>query len=368
MARKRVVRAVEQEDDRRVEALPLFPDVEGVDHLVVYRLEPQEDEGHIGQAEPTITEEGLKAKYGGGKYRLTPRDAGSQYVNGKGVRTVKLGGEPVWSNDIARRKYMKAHGMEDPRPAPPAGERQPSMMEMMLFMEKSSERVRLEAREQAALREREAGAAHERQLALVKADAERREKELQLQREQMATQLAAERQRDQQFMQTMISIVKGEARAAASGGDTLEQAGKLVSLMRELGGGGEGGAEDPMANLTRNLPAIMQQLRLMSPGAAPAAGAKRPAGPEPLTIEGPLGAEANKVFGEIAKRGGDPSAVFAQVLQELRRRLAAAPAPAATNGKAQTKGAGTAPAPPSATRPRKTARPKTTARPKAATR
>jgi len=364
---------VERDEEPRAGALPLFPDVEGVDHLIVYRLEPQEDEGYLGQAEPTITEDGFRAKYGGGKFKITPRDGSSQYITGKGTRTFVIAGEPKWSNDIARRKYMKANGVEDTRAAAPAGERPPSIMEMMMFLQKQSESARLEMQAAAAVREREAElsrqqrereaeAAHKRQLELVQLQVQVQTDSLKAEQQRLREERKEQQERDREWMAAMAAH-----KGTQGGGDTLGQAAKLLELMQSLGGGG-GGEEDPMANLTRNLPAIMQQLRLMSPGAAPAAGAKRPAGPEPLTIEGPLGAEANKVFGEIAKRGGDPSAVFAQVLQHLSRKLAAAPAPAATNGKAQPKGAATAPAPPAATPPRKTARPKTTARPKAATR
>jgi len=360
-----------RQEERQAEDLaagaPLFKQgVPEFDHVAVQRVAPHEDAGYLGRMDKTITEDDVRGQYGGGKYKLTPRDSGGQYINGLGTTTIEISGDPVFKSEAARKLYNRNRGIEEPKAGPaaaaaPAG---PSLIELMMFMEKGSERARLEAREQAAQREREAAAAHERQLALVKADGERREKELQAERERLAAQLAADRQRDQQFMQTMISIVKGEARAAAGSGDTLEQAAKLIGIVKELGGGGEGGDEDPMSHLTRNLPAIMQQLRLMSPGAAPAAGPKKAGGAEPLTIEGPLGAEASKVFKEIADRGGDPSLVFAQVLQGLRKKLAAAPA--TTNGKEQPNGEA-APAAPAAA-PRKTARPKTTGRPKAATR
>lgn len=375
MPRRKHQQQPQTEEQDLAAGAPLFEGGAEFDHIAVTRVLPQEDAGYIGTIPKDSTLEDLRSAYGGGKFSLVPRDASSHYIKGLGSRTETIAGTPVFSNEIARKRWLKGQGVEEQKPAAapaaPAAPAGPSVLELIMLMDKSSERARLEAREQADQRARDQAAAHERQLALLKADADRREKDLAAERDRMNAQLAADRQRDQQFMQTMISIVKGEARAASV--DPLDQAGKLVELIQQLGGGGgEEKDEDPVNHLARNIGPILQQLRLMGGGGGGSGQAGAPAaargkgGKEPLTIEGPLGERAKALFGELARRGHDPARVFEAMLAQVGRKLKAAPKKRARNGDP----AAAAP-PPAAAKPaakKKTARPKATAAAARATR
>jgi hypothetical protein len=356
------------------EPMPLFGDMEGVDHLLVYRMEPTEDEGSLGSCEPTITEAGLKEKYGGGKYKITPRDATSRFIPGQGGRTLKIAGDPKFSNDVSRRKWLKNNGIEEGRAAAGGGgDRPPSMMEMMMFMQRQSELTRAEMTAAAAerqreaeanrqQREREAEAHHNRQLELVKLQVQQQEAMLKAERERIREEQKDARERDREFLQA-LTHAKGGAEGGGLKG-TLE----LLSAAKELFGGGDG-ESDPLASLAQNAPALMEQVTRMVGGkqqaAAPATPRARNGQAEPFVVEGALGQKASAFFTELARRKIDPAAFLNAMIDQQAKRIAAAEgagAPAAGNGKAPA--AAPAPAPPPApAASAKSASPKATPRP-----
>ncbi len=352
----------QQADDQDLAAgAPLFEGGAEFDHIAVTRVLPQEDAGYLGTMPKDATLEDLRAAYGGGKFSLVPRDSSSHYIKGLGSRTETIAGTPIFSNELARKRWLKQQGVEEPKAgaAAPAGERAPSMMEMMLFMQKQAEinRAEMQAaaaerqREQEASRtqrEREAEQAHQRQLQLVQLQVEQQTAALKAERERLREEAKEQRERDREWLQ-MMSATK-----AADGGG-LKGALELLATAKELFGGGDG-EPDPVAALAANAPAIMEQLARMGGGgkagaAAPAGAVKAGGKGEPLVLEGELGAEAAAFLRDVEKRGGDPAAVMGQLIRTMHGRLkaagrgqaAAAPPPVAASGKTEASKATPAP-------------------------
>ncbi len=360
--RKRAARPVERETMETVdgEPMPLFEAIEGVDHLLVYRIEPVEDEGSLGQCEPTITEQEIFKRWGGGKYKITPRNSTSQFIPGQGGRTLKIAGEPKFSNEISRRKWLKNNGaVEEGRaPASGGGERQPTLMEMMMFVQKQSEAARLEMQTgaEARLREMEAQRLareaesernHKRQMELLQMQISAREADLKAQAQRLELQMQNDRERDREFIKT-VTAAKGEG-----GGGGIKQTLELLAAARELFGGGGEGEADPLSVLAGNALPIIDRLSSMAKpaGAAGAQAPGRKAKPDEVVMEGRLGQKAQAVIRELARRGINPELALEQNFDEIGKLLAAQPAPAANPAPAQPKGKPAVAAPASAKTP-----------------
>jgi hypothetical protein len=271
MARRRKAAAQQQVEDDAGGEMPLLAVDDRVDHLAVERLEPPE--GFLGTIDPLSTEEDLRAKYGGGKFRLRARDAGSHYVKGIPVGTVQIGGEPIFISMTFEKQWRRRQGLDN---GPSNGngvisEKPLGFGELMLLMDKTAERQRAMFLEQSQVREREAAAAHERQLEQIRAEAKRREQELAFERERLKTEAqeregrlareaTAERERQREHNAAMLQIITEKGKQAGEGGAGVQTLIAGMKLAQELTGGGEGGgAGDPLTAFAQNLPDIIEQ-------------------------------------------------------------------------------------------------------------
>ena len=356
-------RVVDYEEDGSES--PLFDDDKRIDHIAVERLDPPE--GFLGTIDPSSTEEDIRGKYGGGKFRLRARDVGSHYVKGVPVGNATIGGEPIFQSISFERQWKRRQGIVDDKPPAAGGalsEKPLSFGELMLLMDKQAERARQAAQEGADLRAREAEASHARQLELVREDTKRRERELEQERQRMHIdakeraerldrEVTAERERQREHTATMLQLVKEQKGPDGTAALLL----KGIELARELGGGtGEGGATDPLTALAANLPDILSEAGKIAAidrsSAAPRPAEanpspqqrRRPGEPEPVMLEGSVAKAATELIGRLKEQGRDPAAVLAQAFDAIARRKrsapqrgAAAPAARRTRGLARAK-------------------------------
>lgn len=339
---------VEEEDE--LEGAPLFDSAADIAYIAVIREDPEE--GFLGKLPPRATEADIRKRYGGGTFTLQARNQGGKHIKG-GHASVTIAGDPIFSSPAAERRWKRAQGILEEPAQRPAGDKPLGILELMMLLDKQGEKARLEQREFAASREREAQLAHERQLELLRADAGRRELELKAERERLEAdsrerearrerEAKEERERNRDHMQTMLQIATAKRSGDGAG---LEALLKGIELAREMGGG-DGEERDPAMLILQNLPAIIEHLKGASPAAAlpalpPAAAApgKRgraaPVAETPrngvprVTLQGPLAAKVDQVARHLQAMGVDPAKAFEQLLDGMLGQGQGAQAPAA---------------------------------------
>lgn len=396
--KKAPVEKIEVEED--LSDVPLFDaDNPELDHLAVERVDPKE--GFVGTVDPSATEVDLFNQYGGGTFKLRPRNSRSKYVKGLGTKTITIAGDPIFKSKLAESRYRRMFGIggEEKREARndnAAGGL--SATDLLLIMEKKSEdakREREEARQQlaelGAQRQREAEAAHQRQLEILRLDNQRREKELEVERQRMRDEarereerakreMEAERDRNREFLGTMVRLAKSEPQNQETPMKALLAGMKLA---RDLGGDGDG-ETDPLALLMGNLPEILKGVgSLAGAGAAPgilpvpsstpaddaegedeepaegegADAAKKPAEVPRVMLQGELAVKVQKLAAQLEARGMNPetalNAALDHFLAQLNPGSPAAPAPAAPASPAPPKPAPAAPAAPARAKAKK---------------
>jgi hypothetical protein len=335
---------------------PLFADMADhageVDHIIVERVGPVR-EGTLGKFEPDSTEEDLFNRYGGGKYRLSGRSARGQTVKGL-FKTMEIAGEPIFLSEQARNAYARMSGQ--PRTAEtPQGL---GVEQLFALLSKQNETSDAAAQRREAEREQQ----HRRDLERIKAEADaqvqarereddRRRKDeadREAQRRKDADERDERRRRDdeaalarsQAFQATMLQIAQGNNRNAPDPTGLLLAGVELATKLR--GDGGGGGESDPVAELVKNLPAIVDKISATVKGTS---GAK----PDELVLEGELGKKGQAAVAHLKAQGADPSSILAQAFDALLQMRAAPAAP--SNGVRRGPGGRpipTAPTPPAA--------------------
>jgi hypothetical protein len=348
-AKRRAAKRVVEDADEFGEA-PLFEDDGRIDHIAVERIEPAE--GFLGNIEPGATEEDIRGKYGGGKFRLRARDAGSRFVKGVPLATVTIGGDPVFQSNTFEQQWRRRQGLTTTGASNGNGvisEKPLGFGELMLLMDKGAERARATYQEQAQIREREAVAAHERQLEQIRAEAKRREQELAFERERLKTEaaeregrlareMAAERERQREHNAAMLQLISEKGKQASEGGAGVQTLIAGMKLAQELTGGGEGGG-DPLTAFAQNLPDIIEQggkLIAMDKASAGQAGKIRAnprsakVGKDDVVLTGEVAKKAAQLVKHLEAQGKNPARVLSRAFDVIGRTKAA-PAPAASS-------------------------------------
>lgn len=319
---------------------PLFADLAGGDYetIHVYRLEPEE-EGHVGKIDVAANEEALRAKFGGGKFRLQLKDSRGSI---KSTKTLVVGGEPVFQSLGAKARYHRTLGLpEDPAivVAPVAAAAGGAGMGELLTLfttfqqmqaSADSKRAEMQARMDAD-RRRDDEARDERRRK-EEEESRRRDREHQTQILQLITQVmapsraaAAEPQANllEAFtsgMKTALSL-QPPAPAAAAAGDEDDDENR-----------GRSRSDDPIAAMVRGMVAGIADK--VTGGGVPAQAALPPVPEDPneVKVRGTLGAQMQQ-FVEVAKKHGkDPTVLISRAMATLQHNIvtgAAAAAPPA---------------------------------------
>ena len=351
------------DDEAESERPAIFAELDGgdrVDHIIVTRIRPVR-EGALERQEPTITEDDLRERFGGGTYMLQGRNDRGRPVKGA-YKTVEISGTPILTSPLAQQAYermLRAQG------GGVAGAPAITLADVATMLAQNTEREERERERREAedrRRREEEEARHRRELEMIEARAkadrearaaedERRQK-LEAEREEKRRreeqeredrrrredderearrkrEAAEDRERDRQWQQTMLAAGKREA-----GPDPLATLMVGVNLARTIGGGGGGEAPaDPLTALAGNLPATVTELGKLFRGQGGAAAPGAPAaagGAQPLTIEGELGDLGKKAVEHVAKQGHKPEEVLANAFRlMLSVGPPAQPAPAA---------------------------------------
>lgn len=339
----------ESADELHLEAplfSPLLRRAKRIESVAVLRRDPES--GYLGTMPPDVTEATLKAKWGGGTYRLEGKNAAGQIV-ADGVRTCKLAGDPVFTSELEEKQWRKANGLAD-KAAPAQGGL--SIKDLLLLIDEKDEKRRTEqleredrarkeadereARERAAREEREAkeraareemearrqkdaDEREERRRREAREDEERRARQHKEDMERLSAQNANALQQTQQFFNQLATTMKSEAAPASDPIKTLLAG---VQLAQAMGGGGAAAEEGTVAALVRRLPETLSEIRKtgaaayseLKKGGGAARGARNPAADEQITIAGPLAAKAKKVIAKLARAGKDPQAEIDKLL------------------------------------------------------
>lgn len=318
--------APEKDNAKRFDGAPMFANVEdakNIHHVTVYRNGPV-PEGGLGRFPIDTTEDLIAHRFGGGNYTVQAKDAQGQVMKG-GTRTIEIAGTPILVSHEARLRYsqyLKSLSDEVPPAAAQQGLLGGSMQEFVTFVQTMT----------GAQEEREAQR-HERQLQLLREEAKLREQQIRQDAAQARAEANERQQRDREFQaaqadrdrQFMLLMQKSNG-----GANPLETFMAGLKFADKIGGGGGDG--DWIDKLLEGIaPAIAGKIGLgggaeaETPAAAaepkqipPRASAAATDDDNTLVLKGTLlGAKAKSVVDKIKRAGGDPGAVFAQVLDRL---------------------------------------------------
>lgn len=363
----------EDAEDQHPEAplfSPLLRRAKRIETVTVRRTDPEDPAKwiYLGAIPVDTTESGLKAKWGGGTYRLEGKNAAGQIV-ANGVRPVRLSGDPIFESEVEERKWRKANGLPDKAGAAPAAGALSMKDVLMLIDEKDEkrrseqmereERTRKEAEEREtkertqreerdakataareemeARRAKEAEEREERRRREAREDEDRRSRQHKEDMERLSAQNASALQQTQQFFNQLAQTMKNEAPTS----DPIKTLLAGVQLAQTMAGGG-GAEEGTVANLVRRLPETLAEIRKTGAaayGELKGDGGRRP-GPrvahgDELTIKGKLATKAKAVLMKLQAAGRDPEAEMDQLLTFAAANISDAPAKPAAGGAAR---------------------------------
>jgi hypothetical protein len=331
---------------------PIFSELsdeyrQNLDHVIVERLGPVR-EGNLGRFEPSVTDEEIFERHGGGKYRVQGRTVAGRPIKGA-FATIDLAGEPLFRSKLARRAYANMTGATEDVPAATGGVSMPEIVAMLEQTRSTAEaererraeeeerrhkreidRLAVEAKiradERALEDERRRKIEDERDERRRKDEDERRRRdkaEADEREERRRRDDEAARQRDREFQQTLLAASKSSAPAADPVASMLAGVKLAMSINASHGGGGGSDApSDPLASLAQNLPATVEQLGKLFQPTAPNANAND------LTIAGPLGEKGKKAVQHLQQQGIDPATALDRAF-EMLLAVRGQPAPAA---------------------------------------
>lgn len=284
----------EEEAASPTKGLPLFAGEDQITGIAVYRTEPIE-EGSVGNVPADADEETIRRRWGGGIYKITAKGIDGKF---KGTRTITIGGDPKFESLDAKKRYKsKLAGLDEvPTPAPPAAPPAMAIPEILALVSQSHAQQMEMMRLQMAAQKIEAD------------DRERRNRIEADEREARARREAEEsRERDRTFNATMVSMMKSDAKVAAS--SPMELVTVLLQglkLGKQMGdGAGDSGPTDPLTTLMANLPGILEHGgRLVQAGAAQAPGAAQVAAVPPgIRITGPVASKLKAAVEGLLGKG-----------------------------------------------------------------
>lgn len=360
MASRRKPRETRTETEQ-AEEIPrgaaLFSDkefAEDWDHLAIIRTEPAEDEGFLGRVTIDTTEEQLRARFGGGTFKVQARDQGGNY---KGQRTIKISGEPIFSSPAAEAKYRRANllpakpidGPPPPAPAAAPAFGAAEIVTLMATMQAAADKS-LQAFMQ--MQQEQQRQADERR----RADDRERDERRRADDERRAREDANNRERDQMLFKSLLETARG----GGSSGDQLSaftQGMTVVTKMTEqiranMPAAAAGGKDDdddekpddPTATAVQAgarglVDAIIGRMTGQgAAAAAPAVPALPPvAAPGSITLTGEQAAAAAELVRVARENGVDPDAIFSDAMKKtvtavrrVAQRRAAPAAPTTT--------------------------------------
>ncbi len=255
------------------EDAPLF-DATGDDrvaYIMVHRVDPPIEEGILGKLTPDATEMDLKKRWGGGTFLCEARTDEHRHVKG-GKKRVSIAGDPIFTSKLAEKKWQQLNGMDAMNPANTSADGH-NALDMMLAMFK--------------MQNDQAQQAHQRQLEIMREENRRRDEEARREREDRERRNEDERRRDREHQKSMIELfqVKQGKDQSSSFAETL----KLLTVAKDLFGGGGDDGKDPLTAMAESLPEIVGAVRderAMTANPAAAAGAAPARNPNDITLTG----------------------------------------------------------------------------------
>jgi hypothetical protein len=338
----------EREAAERAAVAPLFADVdaEELQDIQIHRTDPVEEEGFLGVVPLNTTEENIRARWGGGRFKLVLRNTGNKL---KGTKHIVISGDPIWTSRAKKEAHYRGKGLtleDEPRAAPPPAPAGIGITEItgifttMMQMQAQADDRR--AREQAAADERRAREQDARD--------ERRRKEEQESRE-----------REREHTTQMLLLIKESVRGNGGGGGEqggggtalldaytsgMKSALAMLPAVQPAASGGRGGdgddddddderGDDPVASAIQGIARVV--VDRFGPGGAPAPAAAAPAAAgkpadEGVTLVGPLGEKVAALANAAKAANMDVTALLAQGIDNIHAYVArkgAAPALAA---------------------------------------
>jgi len=317
-----------------------------ISRVRVIRKNP--NEGTVGYLDdPLAGEEEIKQKWGGGTYMLQGLNTGGII---KGSLTVTIAGDPIFQSTQAEVFWRRGLGL--PPKAQDNGRRDDGMSvkDMMQMMDareeqrrKDSERQeeekrkrdrededrrRREDREWALAREQAQNAADERRRKLEEESETRRKREVQESDDRRRKDAIEAQERSQQFMKEMLSIVQTNASNSLAFAKELQPKGdgnatemllKGVELALKLKGASEGGDEDLLTTVVKNLPDMLSSAgNAVGKAIREVKGNPSGASGDGLTLPaGPASEKMSKLISAISAKGGDPEKVLAGIADRL---------------------------------------------------
>ncbi|MBV8979300.1 MAG: hypothetical protein JO086_00190 [Acidimicrobiia bacterium] len=346
-----------------VRSSPFFAnagDVEEIlDHIVISREKPIR-EGQLGTLPPDASEEDIREIYGGGTFRLIGRTERKKPIKGA-FTTVDLAGDPIFTNDMSRRRWetIKRQQLGEEPKAPlerpvaddaAADAKHRRELERIRAEIEAKEAIdeRRRARERADREAERIRLAEERKAEREERDAaeeRRREREREERRAEAAERAAAEERRwreqreaDDRRWKTELDERRLEREQRQ---DPTELMLKGIQIAMSLGGGG-GGPEDPVAAFVNKGPEILAGLKDLAitagaGGARPKANpAPRAAASEKIEIEGPLADQVRRVAASLQRAGKNPEQAISQAMAKALAEVAPKKAAGALPPKAPT--------------------------------
>jgi len=317
-----------------------------ISRVRVIRKNP--NEGTVGYLDdPLAGEEEIKQKWGGGTYMLQGLNTGGII---KGSLTVTIAGDPIFQSTQAEVFWRRGLGLP-PKPVD-SGRRdsEMSVKEMMQMMDAREEqrrkdsalaeeerrkrerededRRRREDREWTAQRQRDQELADDRRRKVEQEIEDRRKREQTDADERRRKDNVEAQERSQQFMKEMLSIVQANAMNSLAFAEKMQPKGdgnatemllKGVELALKLKGASEGGDEDLLTTVVKNLPDMLSSAgNAVGKAIREVKGNPSGASGDGLTLPaGPASEKMSKLIAAISAKGGDPEKVLAGIADRL---------------------------------------------------
>lgn len=330
-----------------------------ISKIAVLRTDPHE--GYLGALDPDASESTIKARWGGGTFRLEAKNDAGRVCK---VKSITIAGDPVFESELAERRWKRLQGVRDTSSTATheeAEEPRLSFKEMMLLQEQREEKRQREGEEREERRRREDAEreerrrtaereAHERQVQLMREDAERRERMAREEAERREKEHERQVQRDrdaqaaliaqnQQFFTNMLAMVKEGAQAKDSS-SPLEVMKSTVEMMSMLRDGAE--PKDAVTALIERLPETLAEARETAKQAVREikgepdtsdGRSKRAETNDQLVIKGRTATQVKALIRHLVAQGKDPKAF----IENLSRAVITRQAPATAKGSSPSK-------------------------------
>jgi len=339
-------------DADEAELGPLFAGLSGDkaerhEKTQIFRVEPI-DEGHIGDLQPDCTQDDIRDRWGGGRFRAVAVDEKGAYIQ---RTTVRISGDPIFDNDIGRRTYERwlkqRFGKEDVQARErQAGELDPDeAKEARAEARHNRELARIKAEADAALlkvraeldakdaaeerrrarerEDREAAEERRREAAAEERRLDREERRIEREEREAAEDRRREAEREERRLER-------EGRA-----DPMAQFAAMAQIVTAISGSGGGGADDPVTAIAARLPEILVEARETAAALAGSSGGRQQQqaqqrrrqvsgeGDE-VKLEGPIATKALRAIERLKKLGHDPEAVLDRVFTSMGGATSAA--------------------------------------------